>query len=560
MRFDDTLDTVLSARPQTPEARSAVWRQVVDLTGRGRVADVGRAVAALSELRDAVPLTVRSASARALFGASPPAPLVTLLAQDDIAVGAPVLRSATLAPDDWSALIPTLTPTARAILRHRRDLPVEAIRALESFGSVDFVLGDDGRQTDTVAPIVAEPEPVPAEPGPFVTVGRVALGLPLVAEALRQENDNDAPPPVADGGFRIADIVARIEAYQRHEPIAPVAIAKPAAERDRFRFECDANGTIRWADGEMRGAVTGLSLARPAHPGQPGVDAAVAGAWRGRASVRDGRLLVGAGTHSGTWLVNAVAVFDTASGRYVGHRGIARRPRVHEAAVSPFADAVRQLAHELRTPTNALAGFSEMIAAEMLGPVAEPYRVQAMAIHDDSRALLAAIDDVDTAARTATGALPVRPEDIVLTDMLGIVARDLAALAAERGATLALGRADAVVHADAPALHRLLSRMIGTLLGAARAGETIALTIESTGDSVALTANRPAAFDAYPGEQLYAIDAEACPISLLGAGFALRLARNLARELGGSLGIEARHLTLHLPAAVDRTLGQAQTS
>ena len=34
-------------------------------------------------------------------------------------------------------------------------------------------------------------------------------------------------------------------------------------------------------------------------------------------------------------------------------------------------DSLRQLVHELRTPTNAIAGFAEMIETQMLGPVAD---------------------------------------------------------------------------------------------------------------------------------------------------------------------------------------------
>ncbi|WBY08834.1 hypothetical protein PIB19_05275 [Sphingomonas sp. 7/4-4] len=53
------------------------------------------------------------------------------------------------------------------------------------------------------------------------------------------------------------------------------------------------------------------------------------------------------------------------------------------------------------------------------------------------------------------------------------------------------------------------------------------------------------------------IDDEREDATLLGTGFALRLARNLARELGGSLVIEPSILTLRLPAAVNSQVGQA---
>ena len=565
MRFDDTLDTVLATVPSSPASAAAAWRQIVDLVGRGRVDGDGWAMLALAEIRSDVALSVRAASARALFGARPPAALVRMLALDDIAVGAPVLRDAELSDDEWIALLPELSPTARAVLRHRRDLPAKVARALESYGPVDFVLASGAiAVAPASAEVVAEVVPPPpiTDPGPFVSVGSIALGLPVVAEALRRENDNEAPSLDPDGVFTIADVVARLEAFQREHDSAPVRAPRVGPIAGRFRFETDAAGTFRWVEGAARGAIVGLSLATLAAPGAPGVDGVAAGAYRRRSRFGDARLLIaGPAETAGAWLISAVPVFDPASGRFTGYRGSARRPRPHEQLerARPAADTLRQLVHELRTPTNAIAGFSEMIEHQILGPVAEPYRDQAAAMRGDAGGLLAAIDDLDAAARIESGALQLRPERIALAALIARIARELTELAAARCATLALPDGDAAVHADLPATERLLSRLIGTLLGAAGAGETIAVRLlDAAGARVGILVDRPAALAAYPGDAVLAIDSEDSPASLLGAGFALRLARNLARELGGSLVIGDRHLTLYLSAAVDRAMGQAQ--
>ena len=47
---------------------------------------------------------------------------------------------------------------------------------------------------------------------------------------------------------------------------------------------------------------------------------------------------------------------------------------------------------------------------------------------------------------------------------------------------------------------------------------------------------------------------------LLGTGFALRLARNLAAELRGSLTIGEQALTLRLPAVFSAAMGQASSN
>jgi len=51
------------------------------------------------------------------------------------------------------------------------------------------------------------------------------------------------------------------------------------------------------------------------------------------------------------------------------------------------------------------------------------------------------------------------------------------------------------------------------------------------------------------------VDGDGAP--LLGTGFALRLARNLAVELGGELVFGEDLLTLRLPAALDEAAAQA---
>lgn len=549
-----------------PAAAGAAWRQIVDLVGRGRAPADDWALTTLAAIRDRVPLAARAASARALFGARPPLALVRLLADDDISVAAPVLRTADLSVDEWSALLPALSPTARAVLRHRRDLDPGAVRALESFGPVDFVIPGAVADVASVAEDAPPPPPPaapPADPGPFVSVGAVARGLPLVAEALRRGNDNEAPVPDGSGVFRIADVVARIEAFQKRGGTPPSKIAAATRPvREGFRFETDAVGTLRWVEGTARDAILGLTLARAAQPGGMGADGAAAGAFRRRARFTDAHLVVGgSGPGAGRWLMSAEPAFDPASGRFTGYRGSARRPERHEAfalppAPAPTADSLRQLVHELRTPTNAIAGFSEMIECEMLGPVEPVYRDQAAGMRDDAHRLLAAIDDVDTAARVAAGALPLSPEPVATAPLLDRLVGDLETLATARGATVEIADDGSRILADARSLDRAVSRLLGAVIGAAGSREQIVVRACAEGPGrVALSVTRPRALDTHPGDAILSIDDEDSPASLLGLGFSLRLVRNLARALGGALRVGADTLTLSLPAAIDRPIG-----
>ncbi|UUL83689.1 histidine kinase dimerization/phospho-acceptor domain-containing protein [Sphingomonas qomolangmaensis] len=586
MRFDDTLDTVLAADLSSAFEQQSVYRQLVDLIGRGRVPAEDRAIETLAALIPQVPLAVRSASARGLAFARPPAALVALMARDELSVAAPVLRTAMLDDGEWTALLPALAPSGRAILRHRRDLSSSVLRALESFGPSDYVL-EDGREVAAVpavadqplAPvadaIAPEPDPVsqdqvtprsdPVVAGPFSSFGAVALTIPIVADAVRDaETRGDTPiesTAAPEGPFEIADVVARIDAFrERRERSAPAASPRlpDAAAVDRFRFETDAKGVIGWADGIGRAPLLGRSLMLAGQVGAASIDASAAGAFRQRARFRDARLTIdGEGLAAGGWLISGVPVFDPASGRFTGYRGTARRPRAGETAAPPKhernarPDAFRQLVHELRTPTNAIVGFSEMIEMQILGPVADPYRDRAQAIRRHARDLLGAIDDLDLAARIETDALTLRPEPVSLRAVIGSVVDDLLPLCELRGATIAIPSRDAAVQGDRHAIERLLGRLVATLLSATRAGEVVAMELTAGDDGeIELAVARPLALAIDPVMAVDEIeDDSTLDAAPLGTGFAIRLVGNLARELGGSLAIDEQQLLLKLPAA-----------
>jgi signal transduction histidine kinase len=264
-------------------------------------------------------------------------------------------------------------------------------------------------------------------------------------------------------------------------------------------------------------------------------------------------------------------MFDPDSGRFIGYRATARRPRSDEQAIpverpGMRPDALRQLVHELRTPTTAIAGFAEMIESQLLGPVAPAYRARAATIRDQARDLLAAIDDLDLAARIEGKALDLRSGRIAVAPLLERVAADLAPLAELRGTRVAIDPAAsaAEVAGDERAVERLIGRLLAALVAAGGRDETIGVVTARDGHDVLIAFDRPAALAVRADDGLLAIDGEdeaggeGAP--LLGTGFALRLVRNLAAELGGGLAIDAQRLTLRLPAADTASMEQVSTN
>ena len=548
MRFDDSLDTVLNADAETPFGAKNMWRQLTDLIGRRRADASDSAIARLRAIRARVPAPVRAASARGIAFADPPVALVQVFAEDEPAIAAPVLAVARMSEEEWQTLIPALPATSRALLRHRRDLPAGASRALDSFGASDFALP----QPDLVADAQAETAPEP------------------VAEAVPAPANDPAPVIESTGPFPIAELVARLDAYERDQGDLNRAPRPLVAEMpvEHFCFETDATGTIRWVDGAPREPLIGLLLGT----GSAQVDGVVSGAFRRRAPFADARLVVaGKSGAAGEWQLSATPAFDPASGRFTGYRGVARRPRADERAApittkvaggAPPPEALRALVHELRTPTNAISGFAEMIEAEVLGPAPESYRERAAAIRSDTMGLLAAIDDVDTAARIEQKALVLRPGAVEVAPMLKRAAKDLRPLMDLRQsvADMDFGPEGLYVAGDEVAIARVVSRLMALAIGASAIGERVSVRATLKDDFVRVAVERPRAFNRWPGEHLLSADGEDQEGSLLGTAFGLRLARNLATELGGGLKIGEHRLTLRLPAALDRDMGQISTN
>lgn len=555
MRFDDSLSTVLAADATSNFGAQSAWRQLVDLVGRRRVNDVGPALRRLEDLRDRVPREARAASGRALAIIDPPPALVEFFARDELGIAAPVLRAANLAASDWVAMLPRLGPGARAVLRHRRDLPADVMRGLESFGPTDFVLGDErvAAPADVPGPTIA----APLGPTPFVSVGEVARSIPVVAAALKQVA---TPQPAATPSFAIADLVARIDAYQRERPAAAEPVG-PLADADHFRFATDATGVIRWVDGVARGPLVGVSLAQASVQGLARLDAAAGLALRNRTAFRGVRLTIaGRSGGAGEWRLSGAPSFDPATARFAGFSGIARRAPPPPTSAS---DQLRQLIHELRTPANAISGFAELIEGELLGPVAPVYRDRAALIQRQAADLLAAIEDLDTAARIEGGALDVR---LTVTDLTAIARRavaELAAAAAARAIPLAIDAETRIlITGDDRATPRLVARLIATILAIAQPGERLRVQVAARSRNARLTITRPRGL--LDGNDDAALAIDPAPHRdegpLLGQGFTLRLLRNFAEALGGRLGVDADRLTLRLPLAqpqgVEATLAQ----
>jgi len=164
---------------------------------------------------------------------------------------------------------------------------------------------------------------------------------------------------------------------------------------------------------------------------------------------------------SGTLVCYEGTVEDVTQ-KFEAERALRAALRQAELANRAKAAFLAAMSHELKTPLNAVLGFSEIIRDEMLGPIGqETYRDYASDIHSSGKRLLAIINDVLDVSRLEGGQLTIE------TRPAG--ARDIAeqAVAMARATTGEDRHVAIAVQADLPILQvdpRRLAQVLGNLI------------------------------------------------------------------------------------------------
>lgn len=596
MHFDDRLATVLRL-PDSSEGLARIqFRQLVDILGRLP----GGAQSPLLEdgFARIAALAARIAPAdRARLLRQPLQPianprLIALLAQDRPEVACAAIESARLAEPDWLDLIPRLPVQARGILRHRRDLPPAVNALLETLGIHDRGLP----AADWAAPAAEAPK-VGTDPAPGTAASDTEEPhtSPAVVELLDLAETPAAPTSLSEwararaalhqqraqqreaanqtGGpdAGIGAIVRRIEEFRRtrgtfaapdtggEAPRLPLGDSPPAKIRPApaIDFATDLAGRISWADGPHAGALVGLNLAPAGDPDS--AMQAIATTIRHRLPLRAERLhLRGAPAVEGTWQVDAIPQFDSATGRFTGYVGRLRRPKpAADAPRQPSgeADRMRQVLHELRTPANAIQVAAEIIQQQLYGPAPHEYRALAAAIAGDCAHVLAGFEELERLARLESGAMVLEPGECDLAPVLVQTIERLRTWTDPRDAGFALPEpATALpISLDVADVERLVWRLFAALAGSAAPGERMDIGWSTRSATVVVDVALPAALADRPAAALYELPPADRTASITGGmfgiGFTLRLASAEAAAAGGSLDFRDGRLHLVLPAA-----------
>ena len=193
------------------------------------------------------------------------------------------------------------------------------------------------------------------------------------------------------------------------------------------------------------------------------------------------------------------------------------------------------MSHEMRTPLNAVVGYTSMLLQGMAGPVSSDQARMLARVDENGRRLLSLVNDVLDIARIEADRMPVTPTEIHLAELVSEVP-----LAAESGLHVF-----AETDAGAPSLfndRQKIKQILLTLLvnalkftpaGTVRVGSAFdplrrrfTLEVEDTGVGIPIE-DQPSLFADFglPGQAR----------SGAGAGLGLPIARRLAHLMGGSI-------------------------
>jgi signal transduction histidine kinase len=496
--------------------RTVRWRQLVDLLSRPHdELDPALLDAALTMVQSgarSVPKTVRAATARSIAGRAAEPRLIAIFAADKLEVAAPVLAAAPLDDAGWALVIRGASEEIAAFIHTLR-------------GDVEVPVPPKAVKT------VQGEETVQQEPAP--SIGE------MVARIERLKNKRETEPVEPDG-MRTQPLVGR----------------EPATGPNLFRWECDASGQIGWVDGAPRGALICRSL-----PSEEGAPRALVRAFTDRLPFDDTAMKLPTPALEGEWRFSGIPAFSPNDGRFLGYRGIAVREGVVEeaqpkpalSAAMADADVLRETIHEIKTPLNAIIGFAEIIDGQYLGPAHRSYRHRAAEIVSQARMLLAAIEDLDFAARQQ--AQPAdRSLSTDLSEILPQLAEEWGNRALSRDVRLrivtSLGSLRCALEPELA--RRLLGRLLGAAVESTPDGQQVDVDVKEGKKALTISVTRPASTrnlsDAQIMDPAFQVDGEE-GASALGLGFALRLVRGLAQLAAGSLRLTPGEFQLVLPVA-----------
>ena len=207
---------------------------------------------------------------------------------------------------------------------------------------------------------------------------------------------------------------------------------------------------------------------------------------------------------------------------------------------------IANMSHELRTPLNAIIGFSEVIAAQPLGPIGVPkYREYVLDIQESGRHLLGIVEAMLHISRIDAGKYEPAMEDVSVHESVDEAVTMLKVIAAQRAIALDIHLPSHPVSilADRQGLRQILINLLSNAVKFSPSSGVVTLTCLETEEVCEICISDqgcgiPA--DLIPSLGQPFVQAEdVYRRSYQGTGLGLSICFRLARAMGASIAIES---------------------
>jgi PAS domain S-box-containing protein len=156
-----------------------------------------------------------------------------------------------------------------------------------------------------------------------------------------------------------------------------------------------------------------------------------------------------------------------------------------EQASRAKSEFLANMSHELRTPLNAIMGFSQLIRAELLGPVGHAkYLEYSRDIHDSGEHLLGLINEILDLAKLEAGRMELQEGEVDVAAMVDSCAHMLLNAASRAGLALTVDVAPAVpkLIGDEKRLKQVLINLLSNAVKFSEAGGRVTLSAATDPD------------------------------------------------------------------------------
>ena len=229
-----------------------------------------------------------------------------------------------------------------------------------------------------------------------------------------------------------------------------------------------------------------------------------------------------------------------------------------EMASTAKSQFLANMSHELRTPLNAIIGFSEVMEAQLLGPLPEKYHGYAKNIRDSGAHLLELINDVLDMSKIEAGKYQLSIEPTPAAELIQDTVRLIEGRFEESGVELRVDAVSphAVMDCDRRAVKQILLNLLSNAVKFTHRGGTVSVYARSLPESFEISV-ADTGFG-IPEDQLLRItkpfeqvDTDYSKRSQ-GTGLGLAITKSLVELHGGSFTLESQigigtQITFSLP-------------